>query len=56
MPIDPRQSRQNIIAEIIRAYKEKGTIGNIRPRSMRHALRIAAAIASRVKREKRKKS
>lgn len=55
MPINPRMSYEEIVREIIRSYKEDGKIGNIRPKSMRHALRIANAIASRVKNKPPKK-
>lgn len=55
MPISPKMSYEDIVREIISSYKEKGKIGNIKPRSMKHALRIANAIAQRMQSEKAKK-
>lgn len=35
------------VAEIMRSYKGKGTIGNIKPKSKKHAAKIAVAIAAK---------
>lgn len=56
MPIDARKSHGNIVRELIRKYKRHGKIGNIRPGSMREALKIANAIAYSVKRGKKRKN
>jgi hypothetical protein len=48
MPLHQGRSakvRSSNIAEVLTAYKETGKIGNTKPSSMRHAKRIAAAIA-----------
>lgn len=55
MPISPKMSYEEIVSEIIQSYKENGKIGNTKPKSLRHALRIANAIASRVKDQAAKK-
>lgn len=49
MPIDGRKNHSNITKELITKYKETGKIGNIEPKSMKHALNIANAIAYSVK-------
>lgn len=49
MPLSKNMIYSEIVSEIISSYKEDGKIGNIRPKSMRHALKIANAIAARMK-------
>ena len=56
MPIPKNASVSEIIREIIHDYKRDGDIGNIHPRNMRHALKIAAAIAYRIKREQQQRN
>lgn len=55
MPLNPKMSYEEIVQEIMASYKENGKIGNTKPKSVRHALRIANAIAARMEREKNKK-
>lgn len=50
MPINPNMPKSRIINELLRSYKDSGKIGNTRPKDMRHAIKIANAIANRVKR------
>jgi hypothetical protein len=48
VPLKPGHSRKTIgknIGEMLDAYKEKGKIGNARPKNMAHAQKIAAAAA-----------
>jgi len=48
MPLKPGKGRKTIssnIKELMRSYKEKGSIGNVKPKSTKHAQRVAAAIA-----------
>jgi len=54
MPLQPgssKQARSQNIRELLHAYAAKGSIGNTKPRSAKHASRIAAAIAYRKARE-----
>lgn len=44
------------IAEMMRKYKSSGMIGNTKPKSMAHALRIASAAAMRKAGRRKKKS
>lgn len=58
MPLVKGSSRAAIaknIRQLIKDFKKSGKIGNIKPRSLAHARRIAAAIAYRLARESRKK-
>lgn len=55
MPINSKMSYEEIVQEIMDSYKNKGKIGNIKPKSVKHALRIANAIANRMEQEKSKK-
>ena len=41
------------IRELVRSFKEKGSIGNTKPGSMRKAKSIASAIAYRKSRERK---
>lgn len=48
MPLEPGSSQGTIsrnIGELRRTYKRKGKIGTTRPKSAKHAAKIAAAIA-----------
>ena len=48
MPLKKGKSRsafEGNIRELIRTYKKKGKIGNVTPKSMAHARKIALAIA-----------
>jgi hypothetical protein len=45
MPLDPKQGRSSIISELLEKYKNTGKIGKTTPRSMKHAQKIAGAIA-----------
>ena len=51
MPIDKRQSHSNIVKELIDEYKSSGKIGNTYPKDMKHAQKIANAIAYKIKDE-----
>ena len=51
MPIDKRQSKDDIIAELISSYKKTGKIGNTKPRDIKHAQDIASGIAYSIKSE-----
>lgn len=42
-----KSARSSNVAELLRAYKDTGKIGNTKPKSMAHAKKIAAAIAYR---------
>lgn len=46
MPISGKMTYGSIVAEVLRSYKKTGRIGNTKPRNMKHALRIAQAIAA----------
>ena len=52
MPIDKSGSHEDIVRELMNAYEENGKIGNHTPKDKEEALRIANAIAYRVKGEK----
>lgn len=58
MPLKNGKSKKTInanIAELIDTYKESGKIGNTTPKNMKHAQKIAAAIAySKAKKHKKK--
>jgi hypothetical protein len=48
MPLSKGSSPKTIsanIAELLRAYKKTGKIGNTRPKNLAHAQKIATAIA-----------
>jgi hypothetical protein len=48
MPLKKGKSSQTIsnnIRELAEAYRQKGKIGNIKPKSKKHAVKIASAIA-----------
>lgn len=48
MPLKSGKSKATIsnnIAEMIRAYKKSGKIGNTKPKNKKHAAKIAAAAA-----------
>ena len=48
MPLRKGSSKSTIsanIAECIRSYKSKGTIGNTTPRNLKHAMKICQAAA-----------
>ena len=48
MPLKSGKSKKTIsknIQEMIRAYKKTGKIGNIKPKDLKHALKIASAAA-----------
>ncbi len=54
MPLKKGKSKKAIsgnIAEMVRAYKEKGSIGHTKPGSMKKAQQIAAAAAYGMARE-----
>jgi hypothetical protein len=46
-----KKTRNANIKELMDAYKEKGKIGNITPKSAKHAAEIAAAIAYKKQRQ-----
>lgn len=52
MPIDKSGSHEDIVRELMNAYKKNGKIGSHTPKNEEEALRIANAIAYRVKGEK----
>lgn len=52
MPIDKSGTHEEIVQELMRAYKKNGKIGNHTPKDEEEALRIANAIAYKVKGEK----
>jgi hypothetical protein len=48
MPLKKGKSKKAVganVAELIAKYKKTGRIGNVKPKSLAHARRIAAAIA-----------
>lgn len=50
MPLKKGRSKKVIsenIGELIASWKQKGKIGNIKPKSKKHAQKIAVAIAMR---------
>ena len=51
VPIDKSMTHDQIVQELMRAYKEKGKIGNQVINSEDMALRVANAIAYKTKRE-----
>lgn len=54
MPIKHGKSdktRNANIQEVMASYKETGKIGNIKPKSFKHAAAIASAVAYRKQRE-----
>lgn len=59
MPFKSGRSQATIsanIAECIRSYKSKGTIGNTTPRNLKHAMKICQAAAYTSARRSRGKS
>lgn len=42
-----RKTVSNNIKEMLHSYKQSGSIGNTKPRNMKHARRIASAAAYR---------
>lgn len=54
MPLQAGKSKEAFasnVAELIRTYKSKGKIGHTRPKSAKHARKIALAAAFSKKRE-----
>lgn len=49
MPIDKSGTHEEIVQELMRAYEKNGKIGNHTPKNKEEAMRIANAIAYRVK-------
>lgn len=49
MPIDKSGTHEEIVQELMRAYKKNGKIGNLVPKDEEEALRIANAIAYKTK-------
>lgn len=49
MPINKKMSLVTILKELMAGYKKEGKIGNIKPKSKKHALSIALAIAHKAK-------
>ena len=48
MPLQKGSSKATIsrnIKECILSYKDKGTIGNIKPKNLKHAMKICSGIA-----------
>ena len=59
MPLAKRSSKKTIssnIRECIMSYKNKGTIGDIRPRNLKHAMEICSAAAYTSARKSKGKS
>ena len=59
MPLRKGSSQKTIsnnIRECILSYKSKGTIGNIKPKNLAHAMRICQAAAYSTARKGKKKS
>ncbi len=59
MPLKKGRSQATIsknIAECIRSYKSKGTIGNTTPRNLSHAVKICSAAAYSTARKSKGKS
>jgi hypothetical protein len=59
MPLRKGSSKATIssnIKECIKSYKEKGTIGNIKPRNLKHAMSICQAAAYSTAHKSKKRS
>ena len=59
MPLAKGSSKKTIssnIRECIMSYKNKGTIGDIRPRNLKHAMEICSAAAYSTARKGKKRS
>ena len=59
MPLVKGSSKKTIssnIRECIRSYKDKGIIGNIKPRSLKHAVSICSGMAYSTARKGKKRS
>ena len=59
MPLAKGSSKKTIsnnIRECILSYKSKGTIGNIKPRNLKHAMSICSAAAYSTARKGKKRS
>ena len=59
MPIKKGRSQETIssnIRECILSYKSKGTIGDITPRNLKHAMKICSGIAYKSARKSKGKS
>lgn len=52
MPIDKSGTHEEIVQELMHAYEKNGKIGSHTPKNKEEALRIANAIAYKVKGEK----
>ena len=49
-----KEARGKNIREMLSSYKEKGTIGNTKPKNMKHAIKIASAAAYSMQRKQRR--
>lgn len=52
MPIDKSKTHEEIVQELMHAYRENGRIGNHKISSEEEALRVANAVAYQVRRNK----
>jgi hypothetical protein len=50
-----KKARNRNIRELIHTYKQKGKIGKTKPRSLKHAIAIASAIAYDIQRKSKHK-
>ena len=59
MPLAKGSSKKTIssnIRECIMSYKNKGTIGDIRPRNLKHAMEICSGMSYKSARKSKKRS